>query len=57
MGEVLLEKKEYEKAEPLFHKAQVMIGERYGDNHPLMVPFSTNLIEVYSHSEIEGKKK
>ena len=34
-----------------------MIGEKFGDNHPIMINFNSNLIEVYSQMENEEKKQ
>lgn len=43
-----MEKKEYEHAEKCFHRAQTMIGEKFSEDHPLMMNFNASLIEVYS---------
>ncbi len=55
VGETMMEKKEMEAAEKNIHKAQRMIGERFSDNHPVIISFNASLIEVYSQSENQEK--
>jgi predicted negative regulator of RcsB-dependent stress response len=39
-GDVHMEKKEYEEAEKLYHQAQVIIGEKYSEVHPIIMGFN-----------------
>lgn len=34
-----------------------MIGEIYSDNHPCIIDFNSNLVEVYASMQDEGQKK
>lgn len=55
VGDILIQKKENEESEKVLLKAQIMIGESYSDNHPCILEFNNNLIEVYSIMD-EGRK-
>lgn len=56
VGDVLVEKKDYEAAEKCFHKAQTIVGFIVGENHPAITTFNSLLIEVYGYSENPEKK-
>lgn len=55
-GDIYMEKKEYGEAERLFHKAQIIIGEKFGEVHPIIMGFNQSLIEAYSQQENEEKR-
>jgi hypothetical protein len=56
IGDVKNEQKKVDEADNLYHRAQVIIGSLYSDNHPCIINFNANLIEAFSQSEDESKK-
>lgn len=58
LGEVFLDKKQLEQAEKYMLESQRIIGEIFSDNHPIIIEFNSNLIELYSSkdSELERQK-
>ncbi|CDW88388.1 tpr domain containing protein [Stylonychia lemnae] len=55
-GEIMIDKKNIEEAEKLLLASQRMIGAIYSDNHPIIIEFNNNLIELYSAKDEESQK-
>lgn len=34
-----------------------MVGELYSDNHPCIMDFNSNLVEIYSNMQDEAQKR
>jgi hypothetical protein len=56
-SDILLNRKKVDEAEKTCLRAQAMIGEIYSDNHPCIIDFNSNLVEVYASMQDEGQKK
>lgn len=55
-GEILVSQKKVDEAEKVVLKAQTMIGTQFSENHPCIIDFNSNLVEVYSNKTNEGEK-
>ena len=53
-GDILIQKKQLEEAEKTVLRAQAMIGELFSDNHPCIMDFNSNLVEIYASMQDEG---
>ena len=49
IADIHIQQKNYDKAESAVTQAKGMITERYSENHPCVIDFNSNLIEVYTH--------
>lgn len=56
LGDVQVQSKEYTEAESTLIKAQAMIGSVFSENHPCIIEFNSNLVEVYSNKNEESDK-
>ena len=56
LGDLQIESKNFAEGEKTVLSAQIMIGERFSDNHPIMTEFNSHLIEAFNTSSDEGKK-
>lgn len=55
-GDIYTQHKKNDDAEQVVLRAQTMIGEKYSDNHPCILEFNSNLVEVYSNKTEESEK-
>lgn len=57
LSDIMLQQKKVEEAEKVVLSAQAMIGELFSDNHPCIMDFNSNLVEVYASMQEESQKK
>lgn len=56
LGDILLAKKKPDEAEKVMLESQRMIGEIYSDNHPIILEFNANLVDVYTAKSEDSEK-
>lgn len=56
-GDILIQRKQLEEAEKTVLRAQAMIGELFSDNHPCIMDFNSNLVEIYASMQDEAQKR
>eukprot|EP00347_Sterkiella_histriomuscorum_P009363 403341503 len=56
LGEIYLDKKQNDEAEKYILQSQRIIGEIFSDNHPIIIEFNANLIELYAIKESEAER-
>jgi tetratricopeptide (TPR) repeat protein len=55
-GDIYVTQKKIDEAEKVVLGAQRMIGEIFSDNHPVILEFNANLVDVYSNKNDEADK-
>ncbi|TNV71246.1 hypothetical protein FGO68_gene16973 [Halteria grandinella] len=56
LGDLHLARKQVDEAEKIVLEAQRMVGEIFSDNHPVILEFNQNLVDVYSSKSEESEK-
>ena len=56
-GNTLIQRKKVEDAEKVLLRAQTMISSLYSENHPCILEFNSNLVEIYASMQDEEQKK
>ena len=56
-GDILIQRKKIEDAEKVVLRAQTMIGSLYSENHPCILDFNSNLVEIYASMQDDEQKK
>jgi tetratricopeptide (TPR) repeat protein len=56
LGDLHLARKQVDEAERVILESQRMIGEIFSDNHPVILEFNANLVDVYSSKPEESDK-
>ncbi len=56
VGDIQIQRKEWDAAEKTMLRAQTMIAEKFSENHPCITEYNSNLLEVYSNKSEEEEK-